>query len=77
MGFYYGPSTPPSRWTVWKRRIGKYIPQFLKNWWDDVAEIIAVTRVVLSIILPVVGMMLAFSALCIGMMVLYSMLGSR
>lgn len=75
MGFYYGPSTPPSRWAIWKRRIARYIPQFIKNWWNDVAEIVAVTRVVMGIIMPVFGMMIAFTLFCVGMMFLYSALG--
>lgn len=77
MGFYYGPSTPPSRWTALKRRIGRYIPQFLKNWWNDVAEIAAITRVVLGIIMPVFGLMVAFVVFCMGVMYLYSLLGPR
>ena len=77
MGFYYGPSTPPSRCTALKRRIGRYIPQFVKNWWDDVAEIVAITRVVMGIIMPVFAMMVAFMMFCAFMMFLYSLLSPR
>lgn len=77
MGFYYGPSSPPpSRFTLWRRKVGRYIPQFIKNWWDDVAEIFAITRVVLGIILPVFGIMVAFVMGCIAIMVIFSWFSS-
>lgn len=74
MGFYYGPSTPPSRWTIWRQRIARHLPQWLKNWWADVAEIVAISRIVFGIIMPVFAMMMAFALACVGVLFLYMFL---
>lgn len=76
MGYYLPSDRPPSRWQRWTRRLGKYVPHWLKSWWQDISEIVAITRVVLGIILPVVGLLMVFVLLCAGALLVLAALGS-
>ena len=78
MGFYYmSDGGPPPRPRRWWQRLGKYVPGWLKTWWDDVREISAITRVVFSIIVPIIGLLIGFVLLCTGSLFLFSWLTGK
>ena len=74
MSFYYldGPPEKPSRW-------GKYIPRWLRTLWADIAEVLIITRLVFSIILPVLGVLIGFVLILAALLWLLSLCsgGSR
>lgn len=79
VGYYYLPGDgPPSRPKRWWQRLGQYVPGWLKSWWEDVLEVSAITRVVFSIILPIMAVLIAFVLICTGSLLLLTWLtGNR
>ena len=76
MGYYYVPGggpTPPEH-PRWWHRLVRYIPEPIKNWWADMVEVSAVTRVVFSVLAPILGLMFAFVLFCTAAVLLYSFL---
>ncbi len=73
MGFYYLDKPPDQPEPRWKR----YIPNWLKRWWEDTHEVLMMTKLVFSIILPVLGVLLAFVVVFGGLIFLLSLCSGR
>jgi hypothetical protein len=69
MGFYYMDGQPPEK----PNRFGKYVPQWIKNFWADTLEILVVIKLVFGIILPVLGVIMGFIVLLAVLVSLLSM----
>ena len=69
MGYYYNSDQPPRKDSWWK----KFVPGWLKQLWTDIEEVLMVTRVAFSIILPVIGVLFGFMALCLLGVILLSL----
>lgn len=73
MGFYYLDKPPDEPEAGWK----KYIPGWLKRFWEDTSEVFMMTRMVFGIILPVLGVLLAFVFIFAGLIFLLSLCSGR
>ena len=58
MGFYYADRPPekPSR--------GRFIPGWLKRFWNDTLEVLVIIQVAYSLILPIIGVLFGFVLIC-------------
>ena len=72
MGFYYLDKPPDEPESGWKR----YIPGWLKSWWEDASEVFMVTRMVFGIILPILGVLIGFVVIFAGLVFLLSLCSS-
>ncbi|MBI2887433.1 MAG: hypothetical protein HYY02_09510 [Chloroflexi bacterium] len=59
MGYYYSDQ-PPRKPRWWDR----FVKEWMRRFWADTEEVLVVTRVAFSIILPVVGVLFGFVLLC-------------
>ena len=59
MGFYYSDGVPPEK----QSRVGRLVPQWMKNFWAEFQEIFTIIRMVFGIMLPVLGVLIGFVVL--------------
>ena len=69
MGFYYVDGQPPEK----RHRLGRYVPQWMKNSWAETIEIFMVIKLVFGIILPVLGVIVGFVVVLAVLVSLMSM----
>lgn len=79
MGYYHLETGPPGKpEPAWRRLLRKYTPDWARRFWADTAEVLMVTQVAFSIVLPVVGVLFAFVMVCfLGVLLMSVCTGGR